>query len=817
MKTLYYLLGFLLLPSVLFAQVPLNSSLGHFQKMENNSPEFTIYTDNGLVKVIIYSTNVVRIRVEKQVFTKTFSYAVVANPEKCNIVTNDTPELLVIQTDSVIIQIQKKPLRFTFLNKNKQLLNADDNSFGTSWLGEQVATYKTLQPNERFIGLGEQTGNLDRRGDALTNWNTDDPGYNGGTKSLYSSIPFYIGLHNNLCYGIFFDNSAQTTFSFGAGNNRFSSFRADCGEMNYYFIYNSNVRKIIESYTWLTGRMPLPPIWSLGYQQCRYSYFPDADVLSTARKFRERNIPADMIYLDIHYMDHYKLFTWDQNRFPNPENTITQLKQLSFHTAVIIDPGVKVEDNYNVYTDGIKSDIFIKYPDGTRYQGNVWPGWCNFPDFTMPKARDWWGNWVKSYTSIGVTGFWNDMNEIAAWGRDVPLLLELNWEGQKTSYREAKNVYGMQMARSSYEGAKKNMNGNRPFVLTRAGYSGLQRYTAIWTGDNQSYDDHMLLGVRLLNSLGISGVSYAGMDIGGFSGNPSQNLYTRWMQIGSFVPMFRGHTAIYTNRTEPWAFGEIAEDIVRRYIGFRYQLMPYLYSNFYESTRSGLPVMRSLAIDYTFDPNIYDGKYQQEFLSGPSILVAPVKGNDELANIYLPEGEWYDLFTDKKYTGHQSILTEAPLNKLPLYVKAGSIVPMQGLVESTAENSGDTLTLHIYKGITNSSFLYYEDDGNTYQYNEGKFYKRQLNYNNDKKSIELTAKEGANDSKFKFLNLVFHGYNNNEALQLSVNGKPMKSDNVNIRFFISHFKFADYGPDDSKKLQQITIPNSNDKIVISWK
>lgn len=816
MKILKFILVQLIICSGLMAQVPLNVSLGNFKKVEVKNNEFTFITDFGKAKVEVYSPNIIRIRVEKENFTKTFSYAVEVNPVKCVVKSKESAETYTIETDSVTVNVQKKPLRFVFFNKEGKLINSDDLSFGTSWLGDEATTYKALQKDERFIGLGEHTGNLDRRGDALVNWNTDDPGYNGGSKSMYASIPFYIGLHNNLSYGIFLDNSSQTTFNFGAGNNRFAYFSTNCGEMNYYFIYHKSIRKIIESYTWLTGHIPMPPAWSLGYQQCRYSYFPDVDVLSTAKKFRERNIPADMIYLDIHYMDHYKLFTWDKERFPNPPQMIDQLKKMSFHTAVIIDPGVKVEENYNVYTDGLKSGIFIKYPDGTYYQGNVWPGWCNFPDFTMPKAREWWSNWVKTYVDQGVTGFWNDMNEIAAWGRDVPKLLELNWEGKKTSYQEAKNVYGFQMARSSYEGAKKYMNGKRPFVLTRAGYSGLQRYTAIWTGDNQSTDDHMLLGVRLLNAMGLSGISFAGMDIGGFGGNPTQNLYTRWMQIGTFVPMFRGHTAIYTNRTEPWAFGEVSEDIARRYIGFRYQLMPYIYSNFYESTQDGMPVMRSLAIDYSSDPAIYENEFQQQYLFGPSILVAPVKSTEELAKVYLPEGKWYDLFTDKVYAGNQSILTESPNEKLPLFIKAGGIVPMQQLVESTAENPGDTLFVHVYAGEHTNQFVYYEDDGETYDYAKGNYYKRTIAFVPGSRSIEFEKKEGNLSAKFKIISLMLHGFSADDFMQTKVNGTAQSAKERNVRFFTSHFKFADYGPFDYKKVFTLTCQNVDDKIVINW-
>jgi alpha-glucosidase len=816
MKKFNYFLLLISISANLFAQVPLSQSIGNFKSMEAGNQEFTLQTDFGKAKIIVFSPNVFRIRLENMEFVKSFSYAVIANPEKCNVKTNETPELFTIETDSLTLRINKNPLRFAFYTKSGQLINTDDPSFGTSWQEQEVATYKTLQPGERFLGLGEHTGNLDRRGESYINYNTDNPHYDMHSKSLYASIPFYIGLHSGVSYGIFLDNSSRTVFSFGAGNNRFASFTADCGEMDYYFIYHSNIRRIIESYTWLTGRMPMPPKWSLGYQQCRYSYFPDDNVISTAKMFRERNIPADMIYLDIHYMDKYKLFTWDKERFPDPVSTVNQLKNMNFHTAVIIDPGVKVEQGYNAYHDGLKSDIFVKYPDKTYYQGMVWPGWCHFPDFTMPKAREWWGNWMKTYVDQGVTGFWNDMNEIAAWGQDVPRLIEFDWEGKKTSYREAKNVYGFLMARSSYEGTKKYLDGKRPFVLTRAGYSGLQRYTAIWTGDNQSHDEHMFLGVRLLNSMGLSGISFAGMDIGGFGGNPTQNLYTRWMQIGSLMPMFRGHTAIFTNRTEPWTFGEISEDIVRRYIGFRYQLMPYIYSAFYESTQNGLPVSRSLAIDYSNEVNIYSQDFQQQYLFGPSLLVAPVKSNDRLAKVYLPKGKWYNLFNDKVSEGSRVELTEAPLNVLPMFVRAGSIIPMQKLTESTSENPGDTLFVHIYAGNEANSFTYYEDDGVSYDYNNGKFYKKIISYIPAKKSIEFSSKEGTYVSKFSVITTILHGFSAQETLNLKINGTKQTVRTENLRFFKSNFKFADYGPDDTKQVVTFSFVNSENKVIVTF-
>ncbi len=817
MKRLYFFaMSLSLLLGSVSAQVPANSPLGNVEKVTVNHATYTFSTTNGKAQVIVYSPNVIRIRIDKQTFAPDFSYAVVANPVPCTVKTTNSTDSYTIATDSLTLRITKKPLRFTFLTKDGKIINADDPAFGTSWLGEEVTTYKTLQKGERFIGLGEHGGNLDRAGTACVDYNTDNPGYDDSSDRMYSTIPFYIGLHDKLAYGIFMDNSSRSLFNFGAGNNRFSSFTADCGEMNYYFIYNATVRNIITSYTWLTGRTPLPPIWSLGFQQCRWSYFPEADLLSTAAKFRERHIPIDMIYLDIHYMDKYKIFTWDPQRFPDPKQMVDNLKKLAMHLAVIIDPGVKISEHYPVYQQGLDSALFIKYPDGTNYSGQVWPGWCNFPDFTMPKTRAWWGRWVKTYADLGVTGFWNDMNEIAVWGKEVPDLLNLNWDGHHTTYRQAKNVYGFQMARSTYDGAKKYMNGERPFVLTRSGYSGLQRYTAIWTGDNQAKEDHMLLGVRLINSLGLSGVTFAGMDIGGFSGNPTQSLYTRWMEIGAFLPMYRAHTSYGTNREEPWDFGEISEDIARRYIGFRYQLLPYIYSNFYESSQDGLPVARSLAIDYSNDSTIYEADYQQEYLFGPSILVAPTKSTDAFTKVYLPKGQWYDLFNDKPYAGNQSIVAESGLNQLPLYVKAGSIIPMQKLVESTAYSSGDTLFVHLWAGTEKNQYQYYEDDGTTYHYQNGNFYKRVIQYDPQNATLAFAKKEGSFSTKFHVITLVLHGFTPDEVQHLTVNDNAESVNQAQIRFFTSHFTFADYGPFDTKNVLTASFPNSDNEITVHW-
>ncbi len=714
-------------------------------------------TANAHVELSVFSPSVVRVRIDRQALGRDFSYAVVGKPQAVKTsVTQDEQELVLV-TDALRVRVSKQPFAITFSTPDGTVISQDEPGLATSWVGDEVATYKKLQDGERFIGLGEKTGNLDRRGSAYTNWNTDAFRYGPGDDPLYASIPFYIGIHHGLNYGIFFDNSYQTDFNFGASNNRFSSFSAHGGEMNYYFIYHPRVADIIGSYTALTGRMPLPPLWSLGYQQNRYSYFPDTEVMRIAQTLREKKIPADGITLDIHYMDAYKLFTWDKARFADPSAMTAKLAAMGFKTTVIVDPGIKVEKGYGAYERGLKGDVFIKYPDGANYSGEVWPGWCNFPDFTSDKGRSWWREEVKTYASAGVAGLWNDMNEISTWGQRMPSNVLFDFDGAPTTHQQAHNVYALEMTRASYEGMKA-ATGQRPFMLTRSGFAGLQRYSAIWTGDNRAEESHMLLGVRLLSSLGLSGVPFTGMDVGGFTGSPTPSLYARWMQIGAFNPYFRNHSASDTKSAEPWTFGEDVLTISRNYINLRYRLMPYLYSAFHDAAASGAPVMRSLAIDFTHDAKVYDPAYQNQYMFGGAFLVVPFESTREFGKVHFPAGAWYDLYTDEVHAGAQDSVVELSVAKLPVYVKESSIVPVQSLVQSTSEKPTDTLAIHIYKGDASNRTTYYEDDGASFAYQKGAYYQRTISYDPAAKQIVFGAVEGAYKSKFSKLEIVLHGF-----------------------------------------------------------
>ncbi|EHQ30625.1 glycoside hydrolase family 31 protein [Mucilaginibacter paludis] len=812
-----FLIPFALLANCLtFAQTSPVKSVGNITSVAIEGQQVNITTDNAFATIAVYAPNVIRVRIDKQKLAPDFSYAVIAQAQKTQTnITQNTNEVNVV-TDSLKVTITKSPFAITFYTPDGKIINQDETGLTTSWVNESVTTYKKMQDGERFVGLGEKTGNLDRKGSGYTNWNTDAFGYSAGQDPIYSTIPFYIGIHHQVNYGIFLDNTYQSDFNFGASNNRFSFFGARGGEMNYYFIYNKRIADIITSYTALTGRMKMPPLWSLGYQQNRYSYYPETEVFRIAQTLREKKIPADGITLDIHYMDHYKVFTWDKDRFPDPKKMNDKLKDMGFKLTVIVDPGVKIEKGYGTYERGLTANIFAKYPDSTNYSGEVWPGWCHFPDFTNPKTRTWWAQEMKTYGADGISGIWNDMNEIASWGQKMPDNIIFDYDGKKASHLQTHNVYGMQMARSSYEGAKEAF-GKRPFILTRAGYAGLQRYTAIWTGDNRSEDSHMLAGVRLLNSLGLSGVAFTGMDIGGFTGNPSISLFARWIQIGAFNPYFRNHTAVNTKSAEPWTFGEEVLEISRNYINLRYKLMPYLYSAFYEATQNGQPLMRSLAIDYTFDANIYNEQFQNQYLFGSAFLVAPFEGDAKFGKVYFPAGKWYDLYNGEVQNGGQQKIIQLSQSKLPVYVKESSIIPMQSLVQTTAQKPTDTLTIHVYQGAVKNTYVYYEDDGESYNYEHGDFYKRAITYDAAKNTIVFAKAEGTLTSKFKNIKLMLHGFANSTSFKM--NGAKMSITDDFVSFLTPISKFDPQGnanTAEGEKVKSIVIKNINDQFSINF-
>jgi alpha-glucosidase len=727
---------------------------GNVQGFKQQDGILTIKTAEAEARVYIYSPTIIRVSISKNFNPDDPSFAVIRQP-LADFDFDESSANIDITTPALKLSIQKSPLRFNFFTAAGSSLSEDDARFGTNWQGERVICYRRLFEGERFIGLGEKTGNLDRRSAAYVNWNTDAPNHTPESDPLYKTFPFFIGLHSGLTYGLFLDNTHKSYFDFGASTDEETSwFGADGGDLNYYFFGAQGVAKIIEDYTWLTGRMEMPPLWSLGYQQCRWSYMSADEVLNIAQTFRKKQIPADVMYCDIDYMDDFKIFTWNKKTFPKPKQMLDKLKAMDFRLVTIVDPGIKVEEGYKEYDEGIEQDYFAKYPDGENYTGYVWPGRCHFPDFFRGEVREWWGAAFTALTQPGVEGFWNDMNEPAAWGQNIPWIVKF---GDKFM-PEVRNAYGMQMARATYDGTRKIMGNKRPFVLTRAAYSGTQRYSAVWTGDNTGTDAHMLLGQRLVNSLGITGMSFIGVDIGGFSSNPTPELMVRWNSLGAYTPMFRNHAIQGSKMREPWEWGKNNEQTIKKDIEQRYKILPYLYSSFYQSTQNGLPVSRTLAIEHSFDGNVFDERFQNEFMFGDAMLVAPVESTKLTEDVFLPKGSWYRLSSDKFYRGEQIVNVQTPLTDLPVFVKAGGIIPMQGVVQSTNEKGDGILQIHVWNGREANSFIYYEDDGVSYDYEQGVYYKRVISFNPIEKSLSLSSVEGSFKSRFMQLKFVLHGF-----------------------------------------------------------
>ncbi|WP_246068383.1 TIM-barrel domain-containing protein [Fodinibius sediminis] len=514
--------------------------------------------------------------------------------------------------------------------------------------------------------------------------------------------------------------------------------------MNYYFINGPALTEVTERYTRLTGTPEMPPLWALGYHQCRWSYYPDSRVRELAAAFREKQIPCDALYLDIDYMDDYRVFTWDEELFPDPEGLIRDLKEQGFETIVMINPGVKVDNDYELYRQGRDKGYFCTRPDGEMVIAPVWPPECAFPDFTNPEVRAWWGGLYEDLMARKkVSGIWNDMNEPAVFeveSKTFPNHVRHDFDGHPCSHKKAHNIYGMQMARASLEGMKKQNPDKRPFLLTRANFAGGQRYAALWTGDNIATWDHLRLASEQSIRLSISGYSFVGSDVGGFVEKPSAELFTRWLQLAIFHPLFRNHTMGYNvdgaaavkkeevelrraqsdTDQEPWVFGDDHTAINRSMIELRYRLLHYLYTAFYHYVQQGTPILRPLSYYDQSDEQALSQK--GPFLFGDDILVAPVLEPGTTAlEVYFPEGGWYDFRTGERYEGRQTHQVEAPLEAIPFFVRAGAVLPLREVMQHTQERALQQLELNVYYGEGETTSRLYEDAGEGYDYESGAY------------------------------------------------------------------------------------------------
>ncbi|MEJ2733116.1 MAG: glycoside hydrolase family 31 protein [Anaerolineae bacterium] len=619
---------------------------------------------------------------------------------------------IVIRTEQLVCRVDRSPCRLSFYDVQGRPLSED--ACGLGFRGQGATLTRRLAGEEALYGLGENTFGFNLRGQRLEMWNTDPETYEPAEDPINLCIPMLVGLHQGRAYGLFFDNPGRARFDLGRSEADQLRYQADTGELCAYFFGGGTLPAVLERYTQLTGRMPLPPRWMLGYHQSRWSYYPEHRLRELSAEFRQRRIPCDVLHLDIHYMDGYRVFTWDRDRFPDPPQLLADLGEQGFRVITIIDPGVKVDPGYHVHDEGVARDAFCRLPDGTLFQGPVWPGECYFPDFTDPQVRAWWGDLYQPLLEAGVAGFWNDMNEPAIFGGTMPHNLPHHYEGRGATHGEIHNVYGLQMARASAEGLRRLLPGERVPLISRSGYAGLQRYALVWTGDNQSTWAQLRLGVGMCLNLGLSGVAFCGPDTGGFSGDCSGELLVRWTQFCALAPFFRNHSALGTCNQEPWAFGEPYESICRRWIELRYELLPYLYTAAWQTTQTGLPMMRPLALAFPQDPRTY--RLDDQFLLGDALLAAPVgHPGHRSRQVYLPGGPWYDFWTGARLSGE--VTADAPLERMPLYVRAGSVLPLGPVLQHSGQWPPEVLHLHVYPG--DGEGWLYEDDGHSQAYRSG--------------------------------------------------------------------------------------------------
>jgi alpha-glucosidase len=733
----------------------------------------TLYftTDNNVVlQLTIERDSVLRFRyTTTSIFEKDFSYAITKYASKGfnYLEISEDEKKYIITTSKLICYISKLDLRSSIFDAQDKTLICED-ELGFHWEesyefgGDIVKMSKIAQDGESYFGLGDKPVQNNLKGKRFENWVTDSYAYGRDTDPIYKAIPFYTGLHHKKSYGIFFDNTFRSFFDFCHERRNITSFWAQGGEMNYYFIYGPNMSDVVSNYTDLTGKPhELPPLWALGYHQCKWSYYPEAKVKEVASTFRKLKIPCDAIYLDIDYMDGFRCFTWNKEYFPDPKKMVKELADDGFKTIAIIDPGIKIDKNYSVFKEGLENDYFCKRADGPYMKGKVWPGECYFPDFTNPEVREWWSNLFKELIEdIGVKGVWNDMNEPAVMdvpGKTFPNDVRHNYDGNYCSHRKAHNVYGMQMVRATYHGLKKFSYPKRPFAITRAAYSGTQRYTSTWTGDNVASWEHLSIANAQAQRMCISGFSFVGSDIGGFAEQPNGELFTRWIQLGIFHPFCRTHSSGDHGDQEPYAFDNNVTNIVRKFIELRYQLLPYLYTAFWRYANEGIPILKSLVL---FDQEDSHTHYRNdEFIFGEKILVCPIlEPNAKGRRMYFPIGNWYNHWNHKIIKGGKEKWVDADIDSMPIFIKAGAIIPKYPVQQYVGELAIEQLKLDVYYKFGKEKSQVYEDAHDGYDYKKGRFSLRNFTLVGKKDSITIQQfKSGKFITSYNTFELNLHG------------------------------------------------------------
>jgi alpha-glucosidase len=599
-------------------------------------------------------------------------YAIVNSPEAFGDFSVEVhSHQIKVKTDSSSLSVSEEGAITAFNAYNQPVRSeAPPRFFSNGWQHQAE-----LHPFEAVYGLGLRAANLNLRGHHFTAWNTDPGGvYNPGDDPLYFSIPTYIGLSPPGSYLIFYENYHRGEFDF----TKFAKARFSDGALQYY-LFIDTLPNVLAEYLELTGRPPLPPRWSLGYHQSRWGYKTEAEIRELVDKFQQNDLPLDVVHLDIDYMDGYRVFTIDPDRFPDLPGLSRDLATRDIRLVTIIDPGVKIDSNYRIYQEGLTQSAFLVDTEGTPVKAPVWPGWCAFPDFGQPKTRTWWGKHYAILLNAGISGFWHDMNEPAtfpAWGDPtLPGTTMHHLENIRDDHLAGHNLYGLLMNMAGYQALRKLSTDHRPWILSRSGWAGNQRFAWNWTGDVNSSWETLQQIIPIMLNLTLSGQYFSGSDIGGFSAHPDPELYLRWFQLGAMSPFFRLHSATGLPPREPWHFDEFTLGIIRRTLQLRRELMPYLYSLAYLANSCGEPMIRPL---FWEDPKNVDFYHiDDQFLLGDHLLIAPVlEPGESSRTVMLPPGEWVDYWNGTPWPGPGPVRILVNFSQIPLFVRAGAVLPL---------------------------------------------------------------------------------------------------------------------------------------------
>nr|WP_314898099.1 TIM-barrel domain-containing protein [uncultured Flavobacterium sp.] len=736
---------------------------------------------------------------------------------------NEETSAYEIFTEQLRIRINKAPFQLQIFDKYQKMLFSDYNEKGFVKNNSRISSYKTLRSDEQFFGLGEKAGSLNRRGKSYKMWNSDQPCYGVNEDPLYKSIPFFMSSNH---YGIFFDNTYKTEFKLGSESNDYYSFEAPAGEMIYYFMYGNDYKQIIQNYIALTGKPIMPPKWALGFSQCRGNYTQEAQAREIAAEFRKRQIPCDIIYQDIGWVEGLQDFDWKKSNYENPKQMVKELGDLGFKMIVSQDPVIS-QVNKKQWEEANSNGYFTTDIRTGKSYDMPWPwgGNCGVVDFTKPEVADWWGNYQQKPLNDGVRGFWTDMGE-PAWSNEEATD-RLNMKHNLGMHNEIHNVYGLTWDKVVTEQFYKHNPNKRVFQMTRAAYAGLQRYTVGWSGDSGNGNNVLEGWSQFANqipvglSAGMGIIPFWTSDISGYCGDIKDydamaELYVRWMQFGVFNPLSRAHHE-GGNAVEPWVFGLEAENITRAAIQLKYKLIPYIYTYAREAHDTGMPLMRALLLEYPNDTETY--QLNGQFLFGRELLVAPVVVKGAITKeVYFPEGEWIN-YNDKKtvYKGGQWITVDAPLDVIPLFVKKGSIIPTMPVMQYIHEKPSYPVSLEVFPGIANkeASFLLYEDDGESRDYERDIFCKTKFTAvtNPSGFTIKINAREEKGYKPAGQRNYIIKVHTLNKPKEITVNTSKIKKVKTEVlqKTADADFEKISYSWDDITGIIYVKIPDHGEE------